>query len=275
MFVSGSGAISDLTAGQMTVTMTLEQRTPDNTLNTYSSQFNSLPVYSKTYTFTPPTPYAQYVLKEVRAVVSARVPNDHWATVTARMNTASGVPVIAPFDITDDSSGAAYTSGPISITCDNIQGPPLTITVESTGADLSGLANSGIIMWEFYYEEPTTSTFSWSPGDTLSIVAFASLDNVQYVPIALIRHDWSNTPNAEVVKFTDFAIPASFDPGTGFMDLPDLDHVSFRNSIMLYLADFDNVATWNYIRLLPVWHPTEETNNGDVLLSIVANAREL
>lgn len=147
-------------------------------------------------------------------------------------------------------------------------------------SDIDHLLNTlitGSITFVITYTTPTV--FEWNDGDQCNLLAFASVDGLQYVPISVARHDFSNTPFVDIVKFERYNIPDDFNPDGGPLEveLGTLDGVSFKNAMQLFLTDFDNASTWNYIRFLFVWHPnTEGTgDNSDVTIEIEANAREI
>jgi hypothetical protein len=184
------------------------------------------------------------------------------------INMSPNTPLNGPF---------LYDSGAISYVVPFSGGPPpwftATLTTQfGTLADLTG----GVITFLYEWEDATSEAFEWTEGDQLHVLAFASLDDLQYTPIAMARHDWSNTPFVDITKFEPFEIPSDFDPAGGYpQGIPPIDNIAFRNSIMLFMSDFDNASTWNYIRFLIAWVPQEASANGGVYLEITANAREL
>jgi hypothetical protein len=171
-----------------------------------------------------------------------------------------------------------FDSGPISYIVPFFPGPApwFTATLEVMGGTLADLEPEGLVTYIYEWENATSEAFEWTEGDQLHVLAFASLDDLQYTPIAMARHDWSNTPFVDITKFEPFEIPSDFDPTGGYPPgIPPIDNIAFRNSIMLFMSDFDNASTWNYIRFLIAWVPQEASANGVVYLEITANAREL
>jgi hypothetical protein len=167
-----------------------------------------------------------------------------------------------------------YDSGVVSqVMSGNLNRFTATLTMDTDLANLT----EGLITFIYDWEVVASSDpFVWSADDQLQVLAFVSLDDIQYTPIAMARHDWSNTPFVDITKFEPFEIPSDFDPAGGYPPgIPPIDNIAFRNSIMLFMSDFDNASTWNYIRFLIAWVPQEASANGGVYLEITANAREL
>jgi hypothetical protein len=207
------------------------------------------------------------IITRVRAQVYDRLGGGGVWTVTP---TISGVdlPAFDPSNVLYEMA-PIYDSGLLAIAYD---GNPGTLQLNGTDPATSAMS----IQFSFEWTELLPVPFEWTEGDQIAILAFASLDDNQYVPISMARHDYSNTPFVDIVKFDAFNIPDDFDPGTSLAALyPPIDHVAFQNSLMLFMTDFDNASTWNYIRFLVAWLPTESSGNGDVALEITANAREL
>lgn len=174
-----------------------------------------------------------------------------------------------------------FDSGPVDFVVPFFAGPPPWFTAKLTMDEpLANLDLGGLITFFYEYEVQTGSTpFAWTAGDTLTVLAFASIDGLQYTPISMARHDWSNTPFVDIIKFNPLNIPDDFDPTGGYPPgVPAIDGIAFRNSTMLFMSDFDNASTWNYIRFLIAWNPwggEGGSHNDNVQLEITANAREL
>jgi hypothetical protein len=183
-------------------------------------------------------------------------------------------------DIPTSESGntpIVYDSGVIDIPYINPGVSNLLLTVwDAVGAPLLQL-ESGQIDFNYEWKLATvTPAAEWIFSEQMYIVAFASIDGEKYTPISMARHDWSNTPFVDIMKFEPLVIPDDFYQVPPLPPLALQDKLICQHSILMFLTDFDNAATWNYIRFLIEWNgATEGPNNGNATMAIVCNAREI
>jgi hypothetical protein len=273
--------IDQFNHGQFTIELQFEIRTPSGIVYCPASWFNALPLTTVTTTLPNPLSPNSILTRAIGYIHPAW--SSPYDTFTLDILGPDDNPIM-PTATLSYINGQVIDSGPVSVDVGSLGAASLKIKITHiTGpGNLTNLNANGLITWQFQWKEPG-GVYSWSPGDTLSLLAFVSLDDKQYVPISLARHDWSNTPFVDIIKLDVLNLPEDFDPGdnppvgiSGYF-YPKLDYVAFRNAIELFLTDFDNASTWNYIRFLLVWNPSSEllSTNGDVAIEISTNAREL
>ena len=273
--------IDTVTAGEFTIKLSFEDRTPLNhTFQTSDDFVGSGQPTDLSIPMPVAIPYPVATITEIRVHTVTRFTStsgSHTFDLTIVPN-GGGTPLTTTMDLTQ--ADTVYSTSGLSFHYEPMSGNTLQLHIHSD--DLTKLANGGLLMFEVYYTVPVIVPFAWSAGDTLEFLAFVSLDDKQYVPISLARHDWSNTPFVDIIKFDALNLPDDFDPGPNpvlgiGLTYPTLDQVMFRNAIMFFLTDFDDASTWNYIRFMVRWIPDAEpaSTNGDVAIEITANAREL
>jgi hypothetical protein len=268
--------LNTLTDGSLTIELTFEHRNPGNITFQPATGFMGSGQPTDLAIPMPVFLPAHCTITKIGMNVIVPYSSGTGETYTVEVNPPTGPHLIGPVDVT--IPGAVYTVSGLTYAYDSSLGVPLNLHIHSN--DLTALLAQGLLEFEIFYTVPVAVPYAWSNGDTLSILAFVSLDDKQYVPISLARHDWSNTPFVDIIKFDWLNLPDDLDPGDNptlgiGLVYPTLDKVAFRNAIMLFLSEFDNLSTWNYIRFWLFWNPSENSSNSEVGLEITVNAREL
>jgi hypothetical protein len=267
---SEGGDLDAAATGALTIDITYENRAPANSVvlteGTLAQESTNLLV-------NVPNAFIPVGATITRVGLTELIPaQGHDGAITGRIVVNGANTVSFPVDIdASPTPTVAYYDTPF----EKLSEESVQFRLESANslADIS----YAIMLFDFEWVVPGEESYAdWEENDSLAIVAFASLDDKQYTPISLARHDWSNTPFVDIIKLDDtLLIPADFDPGASPPTIERLDDVGFNRSIMLFLADWENLSTWNYIRFALVYYGAEGPNNREATLRILANAREL